>query len=440
MVNGILPTQKYPANVRQFALSMHYQSPRGYEFLRQTFNKHLPHNSTIRKWYSNSDLDAKPGITASSLEFLKRKVAEKREAGSELVCNVNFDEVHIRKQVTFDPNLGRMVGYVTYGCDDLDDPLVAREAIVFMVSGLNEKIRIPVAYHFVNSLDASQKAELVKSVLIALIEIGIDITSITFDGHPTNKKLCKILGADLNVFSNLFQPYFTINGKRIYIIFDVCHMEKLARGWLDKKKVLFDNNSDPIKWDFIVQLERFSREKGFCLTHKLNQSHLDWRQRPMHVRTAIETLSGSTADSIDFLKDEGYQEFSNSTATVQFIRLFNDLFDIFNTKLAGDDKNMFKNALCSENKDEIFKRLHEAVDYIKGFTFREDAGAVKTLCRSDARTGFLGFIIDIHSLQSINKDYVEDNNILTSIPTYYLNQDAVEMFFGKIRYIELVFQ
>lgn len=151
--------EKYTANVRQFALNLHYHSPRAYEFVRATFGNNLPHNSTLRKWYANSDLFTEPGITQKSLDLIKSKVVGKNQVREELVVSVCFDEMKIRKHITWDSCLKQMRGYVSYGCKDQDDKLEANEAIVFMASGLNDKFRIPIAYHFINSMDASQKAD-----------------------------------------------------------------------------------------------------------------------------------------------------------------------------------------------------------------------------------------------------------------------------------------
>lgn len=115
---------------------MHYLSPRAYELTRRTFNNNLPHERTIRKYYANSDLKSEPGITSKSLDFLKRNVVMQQNKNSELVCAVCLDEISIRKQIIF--NREQMKGYVTYGCDDKDDTLVARETIVFIVSGINK--------------------------------------------------------------------------------------------------------------------------------------------------------------------------------------------------------------------------------------------------------------------------------------------------------------
>lgn len=425
---------KYPKYVREFALGLHYHSPRAYEYIREVFGKNLPHESTLRRWYSNSDLNVKPGITAKSLEYLKRKADAKKSVQQELLCAVCFDEMSIRKQVVWSQHLGQMQGYVTYGCNDKDDPLIAKEAIVFIVSGLNEKFRIPVAYHFINSLNSIDKTELVKDVLRALFEANVIVTSITFDGHPTNKRMCQLLGANLFVLNNDFQTFFILDGQyKIYILFDICHTEKLVRGQIDKKSILIDENEQKIKWDYIAQLVKFSQGNSFSFTHKLNQSHLEWRRRPMNVRIAVETLSKSTAESIEFLRLKGYREFADSSATIRFIEIFNVIFDVFNTKSLTNNENIFKIAVNNTNKDAIFQLFNEATTYIKNLKYKGDAGEIKNICRSEVKTGFVGTIINMHSLRQMYEDYVEQRKLLSFIPTYYLNQDGVEMFFGKVR-------
>lgn len=174
-------------------------------------------------------------------------------------------------------------------------------------------------------------------------------------------------------------------------------------------------------------------KKGFSSTHKLNQTHLDWRKRAMNVRMAVETLSNSTADSIDFLRSNGYSEFLGATPTVNFIRLFNDLFDIFHTKFDRKHQNVFKKALDSESKNEIFELFDKSIDYIKALKFKCEGGEIQYICRSPSKTGFVGFVINMNSLKMMYVELIEQFKLLEFIPTYYINQDAVEMFFGKIR-------
>lgn len=434
LVNGILPTQKYPPEVRKFAVALHYHQPRSYEYVRQVFNENLPHSSTIRKWYANSDLHCEPGISVVSLEYLRAKAAEMKKSNLKLVATLCFDEMSIRKQITWSADKEHMLGYVTYGCDDPENPSVANQAIVFVVSGLNDKFRIPIAYHFVNSLDGLKKAALFRSVLDALFGVGIIITSATCDNHFTNKKMWEILGADLNIESDTFQPYILFGeNHKIFTYFDVCHLEKLVRGQMDKRQILIDEDGNDVKWQYLEQLVKCGQNNGFIGMHKVTQKHLNWKRRPMNVRIAVETLSKSTAVAIDFLRSIGHQDFIDSLSTTRFIRLYDDLFSIFNAKSVHNNQNIFKNAMSEANKGAIFTFFDEATRYIKSLKFRCEAGKIKRICTTDKKTGFVGFIINMYSLKLMFSEYVEGKEILPFIPTFYLNQDAVETFFGKIR-------
>lgn len=100
MVRRVECRETYPETIRKFCLTMHYHSPRAYQFFRETFSNHLPHVSTIRAWYSNSDLNTKPNvINEHCLNILKRKVAEKAQTGEKLACSLLFDEMSIRKHI-----------------------------------------------------------------------------------------------------------------------------------------------------------------------------------------------------------------------------------------------------------------------------------------------------------------------------------------------------
>lgn len=45
-----------------------------YKYVRQVFNKSLPHPSTLRKWYAT--VDEAPVFTAETLNSVKMKVSE----------------------------------------------------------------------------------------------------------------------------------------------------------------------------------------------------------------------------------------------------------------------------------------------------------------------------------------------------------------------------
>lgn len=54
-------TNKYLPELRAFALTLHYYSPRAYNYVRAKFNNALPNQRTLREWYKAVNGD--PGFT-----------------------------------------------------------------------------------------------------------------------------------------------------------------------------------------------------------------------------------------------------------------------------------------------------------------------------------------------------------------------------------------
>nr|CAH7721060.1 unnamed protein product [Callosobruchus chinensis] len=89
-------TQKYDPALRSFALTLSFYSPRAYNFVRSTFNKSLPHLSTISKWYRS--VDGSPGFTQEALLALKLKNDYALSQKELVYCNLVLDEMSIRRQ------------------------------------------------------------------------------------------------------------------------------------------------------------------------------------------------------------------------------------------------------------------------------------------------------------------------------------------------------
>lgn len=433
---GIKHKEKYPEAVRQFCISLCYHSVRAYEFVRQSFDLHLPHHDTIRSWYKNSDIIIRPGINEPCLKIIRTLVEQMQSQGKRLMLALMMDEMAIRRHIDYDVQNRTLVGMCQGHPSIENETETAKEAFVFMVNGINESFQIPVAYYFTHSTNATLKKQILTEVVESLIDCGAIVASLTFDGYRAHPTMCRLLGANLDVYSPEFQPYFTIKGRKIFIIYDNSHMQKLIRNSLASKEVLFDADGNQIKWQYITDVIHFSTEKGLHLTHRMNKSHLQWKKKIMKVRIATQTLSSSAADSIDFLRNENYEEFQESEPTTKFMRVFDRSFDIFNTKNDSSD-NPFKQTLRRENKDEIFKFFNEAIGYIEGLQMKSKKGNLMQICRSHIKTGFTGFIINMNSLMQMYREYVVAEDVpdiaLDFIPTYALSQDHLEIFFGKIR-------
>lgn len=204
---------KYPPEVREFCLGLQFRSNSGYEFVREIFKNNLPHLSTLRAWYSESDMNAEPGIHLKCLEMLSQESAQMRKNGKQLACTLMFDEIGIRKHLQYCHSSKKILGLVSYG-NRSADPELAKQVIVFMLSGLNRKFQLPIAYHFISSLTQDERRKLLIEIINALHNAGVIVTNLTFDGHPSNIPMCNSLGANLDIFSESFLPYIIMNEKK----------------------------------------------------------------------------------------------------------------------------------------------------------------------------------------------------------------------------------
>lgn len=147
----------------------------------------------------------------------------------------------------------------------------------------------------------------------------------------------------------------------------------------------------------------------------------------MNVRLAVETLSNSVANSMQFLMDRNYEEFSNAAATIKFVRVMNDIFDVMNSKRLLDT-NSLKSALNPLNQKAIFDFFENARKYLQSLKLPDKNEVIS----SNKRTAFRGFIINMINIKSMYEECVE-TGLMNCLPTFKFSQDHVESFFGRIR-------
>lgn len=232
---------KYPPQLRAFVLTLHFYSPKAYDYIRKTFKNKLPAKSTIRAWYSNTD--GSPGLSTESLHILQMKSQAAKNQGKQLYGCLMMDEMAIRKQ--WDHSSKKFIGYIDYGSciHEREELPLAKEALVYLITCVNERWKIPVAYFLIDSLTAQERAEITRKVLDFLVPSGITIVALTFDGLAANISMSQELGA--NIFTN--KPYFfhpSNSDQKIFIILDAVHMFKLVRNVFASKMILYDINNN----------------------------------------------------------------------------------------------------------------------------------------------------------------------------------------------------
>jgi len=158
----IKSSKQISPELRTFALTLNFYSPSAYNYVRLSFNKVLPHPSTLWKWYST--IDGSPGFTSEALNAIKIKSEEMLAKGKQIVCGLIMDEMYIKENIHY--NGKRLQGYINYGIktDEVDGLPKAREALVFLLVAINSHWKIPIAYFLTNGLNTQEKANLVNTV------------------------------------------------------------------------------------------------------------------------------------------------------------------------------------------------------------------------------------------------------------------------------------
>jgi hypothetical protein len=202
--------------------------------VRKQFNTVLPHPRTLSKWYSS--VNANPGFTEESLKILSLKA---QNSINPIICALMLDEMAIRQHIDYDGT--NYYGHIDLGNGINNDSLAAaKECLVIMVVSVNENWKLPIGYFLVNSLNSSQKAELVKHALNLLLNNkNLNVVRLTFDGYSTNVTMSHLLGCNFNADS--LSTSFLFNSMNhidyeIVVLIDPAHTVKLVRNVLGEKK------------------------------------------------------------------------------------------------------------------------------------------------------------------------------------------------------------
>ena len=414
----------YPPELRSFAMTLKFYSTKAYNYVRKSFDLGLPHVSVIRSWYSS--MNGEPGFTKDAMTALNAKVLAAKRDNQEVVCALMLNEMSIRKHVEWDGKQFR--GYVDLGTGINDDSLPeATDALVFMAVAVNGSWKVPCGYFLVNGLTGQEKANLTKECITKLHKVGVKVVSFTCDGPTSHQSMLKLLGAQL-LPGNL-QAYFQhpCDPKaKIYIFLDACHMIKLVRNTMSDWKVLKNKDGNAIKWQFIEELHKLQESEGLHLANKLRSAHIKWKAQKMKVNQAAQALSLSVADALKYCEGKlKLPQFQGCGPTVKFIRVFDHLFDVLNSRnpLA---KN-FKAPIRKSNYQYTKRFLDEATEYIRNLKGPDG----QSILTSKRKTGFLGFLLCIDAVVGLAEDV--ENPVLKYLLTYKMSQDHLELFFGAVR-------
>lgn len=236
--------------------------------------------------------------------------------------------------------------------------------------------------------------------------------------------MCYLLGANLH-FPNI-KPYFLspVNGEKIYIILDPCHMVKLIRNCLGDLGYLHDGEGKIIKWALFGELVKLQNESGLHCATRIRSRHIQYYKEKIKVKLDVQTFSLSVADGLEYCdQDLNIKAFQESEGAVEFCRKINNIFDLLNTRNTFS-KLSYKGPLFKGSENMFKKSVNEFINYLSSLTLPNGDNILK----SNRKTGFLGLIVCLLSVQGIFNELVK-TDILQFLLTYKLSQDHLEMFF-----------
>ena len=489
--------REYSAVIKDFSLKQSFYSGSGYDQLRSSEpgkpGLSLPSRRSMRRYVF--PVDCGPGFLLNVIKTLGEEIRNKKH-GKE--CTLVLDEASLHKAQGWDPRLKQYIGRCTnlnrrkdkeYSTDDErivpadnddneedEDDDLATQVLVFMLVGLDGTWRQPIGYWFTKHHSGEIVATLVKQSLQHTHEHGVDIRALVFDGLPANITMVNSLGAKISSnfeeMINWFEHPWS--KKKVYIIFDACHMLKLMRNLLgDYKEIWLPGFDIPAKWSHFEELNRIQEEMELRAGNRITKNHIEYAKHKMKVAFAAQIYSQSSATFLDDSRLDGSNSQLLDSETTSFLcRKMDQLFDFCNSrspKATGQ-----RAPLTPSNFHTKKKQMVDILELMKGMSVKqtykkkvliEETGEIRgrgkerrrgrgqkdraaatrkwktidevreVLVKDGKRkTCVVGFHTTVHSIFDLAQDLFNDDDYKCKrICTYFLLQDYLEHFFSLVR-------
>jgi len=183
---------------------------------------------------------------------------------------------------------------------------------------------------------------------------------------------------------------------------------------------------EEILWQHIVLLYEYQKTHGLTLANKLTKQHVMFDKNKMKVKLATQVLSQSVGNALLAMSEMKIPGFDSVHATVEYLHLFDSLFDIINSRNLSQ---MFGKAPVQEKNEANWKSVFQkAVTYISGLKNVDG----RNLLQSNRYAAFLGWLVNIKTITELYQNIVKSGE-LNFLLTFKLSQDPLENFFSSIR-------
>lgn len=410
----IYENNQYEREYKMFAMEIYFASPLAYRILAETL--YLPSEQNLR----NANIEIGTDFSEHAIRCLQSKV--KNLSDSEKICVLCADEMSLKRHLVYQVKRDKIIGF--HEIDGVQKQEPATKAFVVMVRGLFSKWKQPLAYCFLNQTkNYPELKNWLDNIIIKVMNIGLKIVAFTSDQGSNFISMA----TDRNVTAA--DPFFRINDKKIYYIFDVPHLLKCLRNNLIDNDFVISNDTDGkeeiASWDDVENLYEIEKEKSYKMAFKLTESHI----RPNNfektkVKFAAQVFSRSVANAMQCNVELGKLP-ENALGTAKFIQLINDMFDILNSSSCNETYK-YKNAFSQEAYQ--MEVLQNVLKFLKNVRIVQKSNGKKF---TNSLKCLKSLEITIQSVIQLSIDLKRQD--FKSLFTQRLNQDVLENFFSAIR-------
>jgi len=189
---------------------------------------------------------------------------------------------------------------------------------------------------------------------------------------------------------------------------------------------LYDVNNNEIQWQLIVNLYNYQKSCGLTLANKLTKQHILFEKNKMKVKYAVQVLSQSVSNSLLAMSEMKHPDFVNVQPTVDFLKTFDEIYDIMNSRSISQQFSKAPLQPTNENRwKHVFKKT---VHYITNLKTKSG----QCVLDSSRYAAFLGWLVNIKTIMELY-DYVISSGDMNFMCTFKLSQDPLENFFASIR-------
>jgi len=340
---------RFKEEEKSFALSLHYNSPKGYLFMRKYLC--LPTIRSLRRWLHCLNFSC--GLNDNILEIMKNKFT--LSTLSEKAVSIIFDEMSIKRFVTYNSQNDVFSGFEDFGAIiEIKNNLLCDQALVIMVKGIKQPWKQVVGYFFSKGPISGLKLKtIIMTTIKKLKSIDLIPKVIICEQGTNNQKLRNLLKITID------EPFLTFEDEKIYFMYDTPHLIKSVRNNLKKYDFIYKN--EVYSWSDIIQFYNIDKNKVPRLAPKLKDQHIQLPPfSPMRVCLATQTFSHTVSSALFTLIANNLM---NSTAlhTAKFVKIIDDLFDVFNS-CSFDEPKIFREPLTNNSKHWIF--LNESYEIL----------------------------------------------------------------------------